>query len=56
MPVISVKQAAEALKTSFPATNEALKVLVGRGILDAPTRRRDRVFRAPRILERLAKG
>jgi Fic family protein len=54
MPVISVKQAAEALETSFPAANEALKVLVERGILDAPTRRRNRVFRAPRILERLA--
>ena len=54
MPVISVK-AAEALETSFPAANEALKVLVGRGILDAPTRRRDRVCRAPRILERLTK-
>lgn len=55
MPVISANQVAEELKTSFPAANEALKVLVERGILEAPTRLRNRVFRATRILERLAR-
>lgn len=56
MPVISANQVAEQLKTSFPAANEALKLLVERKILEGPKRRRNRVFRAPRILERLGRA
>jgi Fic family protein len=52
-PVISVNQAAEVLGISFVSANTAVKLLVERGILAEPKSRRNRVFYATRILERL---
>nr|WP_250901687.1 MULTISPECIES: Fic/DOC family N-terminal domain-containing protein [unclassified Dyella] len=52
-PVVSVTQAAEVLGISFVSANNAMKVLVEKGILAEPKGRRNRVFHATRILDRL---
>jgi Fic family protein len=52
-PVVSVNHAAEVLGISFVTANNAVKILVERGILAEPKARRNRVFHATRILERL---
>ncbi|REH40385.1 Fic family protein [Paraperlucidibaca baekdonensis] len=53
-PVVTVRQVARLLTISFPAANKAIEQLVARGILTEPSRRRNRVFYAHAILERLA--
>lgn len=52
-PVVSVNQAAEELGISFVTANNAVKVLIERGILAESKAKRNRVFHATRILERL---
>lgn len=52
-PVITVKEAATQLKVSFPTANDAISLLVDRGILAEPKGKRDRVFHATQILARL---
>lgn len=52
-PVVSVNQVAQALDISFPAANNALSVLVERGMLIEPKAKRNRVFHAAEILQRL---
>ncbi len=52
-PVTSVNQVARSLGISFVAANRAIDQLVARGILTEPARRRNRVFHAREILERL---
>ena len=52
-PVLSVKNAADVLGISFVTANNAVKVLVDRGILTEPKGRRNRIFYATRLLERL---
>lgn len=52
-PVISVRQMAELLDTSFVTANKAADLLVTRGILSEPKGRRNRVFHATEILKRL---
>ena len=54
-PVLSVSQAAKALSISFVTANVAVKILVERGILSETESRRNRVFHATKILERLEK-
>ncbi len=54
-PVVSVRQVAAALDVSFVAANKAVDQLVARGILSEPARRRNRVFHAREVLERLAR-
>lgn len=53
-PVVTVKQVAGLLNISFPAANKAIEQLVARGMLAEPPQRRNRVFHASAILERLA--
>jgi Fic family protein len=55
-PVMSVNHAAEVLGISFVTANNAVKIMVERGILSEPKARRNRVFHATRILERLERG
>ncbi len=53
-PVLSVSQAAKALDLSVPAANAAFKNLLDAGILRLlDERKRNRVFQAPEVLERL---
>lgn len=53
-PVLSVGQAAKALELSVPTANAAFKNLVDAGILrQLDKRKRNRVFLAPEVLERL---
>jgi Fic family protein len=52
-PVVSVNQIAGAFGISFVAANRTVEQLVARNILKEPKRRRNRVFRASEILERL---
>ncbi|MBO9663404.1 Fic family protein [Dokdonella sp.] len=52
-PVTSVNQVAQSFGISFVAANRAIDQLVARGILTEPARRRNRVFHAGEILERL---
>lgn len=52
-PVVSVNQLAEAFNISFVAANRAIEQLVARNILREPEQRRNRVFHASAILERL---
>lgn len=52
-PVVAVKQVSEALGISFKSANKAIEELVARGMLSEPTRRRNRVFHATEILQRL---
>lgn len=54
-PVVTVKQVAMALDVSVPAANKAINQLVARGILAEPVKRRNRVFHAAEILDRLAR-
>jgi Fic family protein len=52
-PVVSANQLAEAFNISFVAANRAIEQLVARNILKEPKQRRNRVFHASAILERL---
>jgi len=52
-PVVSANQVAKAFGISFVAANRAIDQLVTRNILREPKRRRNRVFHASAILERL---
>jgi Fic family protein len=52
-PVVSVRQVAELLGMSFVSANNAVEVLVSRGILSEPEGRRNRVFHATELLARL---
>jgi len=52
-PVTSVNQAAQSFGISFVAASRAIDELVARGILSEPARRRNRVFHASEILQRL---
>lgn len=52
-PVVAVRQVAGALGISFNAANRAIEQLVARGILTEPGQRRNRVFHAGAILQRL---
>jgi len=54
-PVTTIKELASLLGTTFQTASTAVDQLVARGILEAPARevRRDRVFRAREILNRL---
>lgn len=52
-PVVSANQLAEAFDISFVAANRAIEQLVARSILKEPKQRRNRVFHASAILERL---
>jgi Fic family protein len=52
-PVVSANQLAEAFNISFVAANRAVEQLVARNILKEPKQRRNRVFHASAILERL---
>jgi Fic family protein len=52
-PVVSANQLAKAFDISFVAANRALEQLVARDILKEPKQRRNRVFHASAILERL---
>lgn len=54
-PVVAVKQVATALDISFTAANRAIGQLVDRGVLTEPARRRNRVFHAQDVLQRLAR-
>ena len=54
-PVVSVNQARELLGVSFPTANKAVDALVARGILTVDERRRDRVFVAGEVVERLGR-
>ncbi len=53
-PVVSIRQVEAALGVSFVTANKAVEQLVARGILTEPARRRNRVFHASELLERLA--
>ncbi len=52
-PVVSTKQIAQAFGISFVAANRAIGQLIEHGILKEPKQRRNRVFHAGEILERL---
>jgi Fic family protein len=52
-PVITVNEAMARLGVSFPTANDAIKLLVDRGILAEPRGKRNRMFHATEILERL---
>lgn len=52
-PVITVRQVAGLLAISFPTANKGIELLVSRGILSEPDRRRNRLFHAVEVLERL---
>ena len=52
-PVVTVKQIASAMNVSYVVANRAAEQLVAHGILREPVRRRNRVFHATEILERL---
>lgn len=52
-PVITVKETMAQLNVSFPTANDAIGLLVERGILAEPKGKRDRVFHATQILRRL---
>ena len=54
-PVVSVRQVASAFSISFPAANRAIGQLVERGILREPSHRRNRVFHATQLLERVSR-
>ncbi|MCE1184153.1 MAG: Fic family protein [Rhodocyclales bacterium] len=49
-PVLTADSARQLLGCSFPAANNALKQLVGAGILQAPERQRNRVFIAHEVI------
>lgn len=52
-PVVTAKQAADLLDVSFVTANNAIKLLVERGIVAEPKGKRNRVFYATQILDRL---
>lgn len=52
-PVTSAREVSILLGISFPAANKALGILVERGLLEAPEGRRNRLFVARAIVERL---
>lgn len=52
-PVVSAKQVADAFGVTFAAANKAIEQLVSRGILSEPAQRRNRVFHAREVLNRL---
>ena len=52
-PATTVKEISELLGVSFPAANAALQELVKRQLLQEPTGRRNRIFVASEILQRL---
>lgn len=52
-PVVTVSQIADLLGISFVAANKAVQLLVERGILSEPERRRNRIFHATQLLGRL---
>lgn len=52
-PVTSATEISALLGISFPAANKALGILVDRGLLEAPVGKRNRLFVARGIVERL---
>lgn len=52
-PTTTVREVSELLGVSFPAANSALQILVERQLVQAPAGKRNRIFVAGEILDRL---